>query len=251
MNPLRKIEVNQDSEFQGIRCFGIEKGFGTGQARSQVLHGVNFDARAGETTFLIGPSGCGKTTLITIIAGLLKPDTGSIDIFGQSIHQLGKNSLVDFRAKAIGFVFQQFNLLTSLDIVENAALPLTIQGISTSQAHARARDLLQKLGLGQHLHRYPGQLSGGQQQRVAIARALVHDPKIVICDEPTASLDSESGKAAMDLFKQLASAPDRCVILVTHDQRIYSYADRIISMSDGRIAGDSCGILAPVEASVS
>lgn len=244
-------EVQDESGFRGIRCTSIEKGFGTGQARTQVLHGVNFDARAGETTFLVGPSGCGKTTLITIIAGLLKPDTGSIDIFGQAIHNLGNNALVDFRAKAIGFVFQQFNLLTSLDIVENAALPLTIQGVSTAQAHSRAKELLQKLGLGPHMHRFPGELSGGQQQRVAIARALVHDPKIVICDEPTASLDSESGKAAMDLFKELASAPDRCVILVTHDQRIYSYADRIISMSDGRIANDSCGILAPVEVSES
>lgn len=238
---------SNENGFRGIRCSGIEKGFGTGQARTQVLHGVNFDARAGETTFLVGPSGCGKTTLITIIAGLLKPDKGGIDIFGRSIQNLTNNALVDFRSTDIGFVFQQFNLLTSLDIVDNAALPLTIQGFGASASRARASELLTKLGLGPHLHRFPGQLSGGQQQRVAIARALVHEPKIVICDEPTASLDSESGKAAMDLFRDLASAPDRCVILVTHDQRIYSYADRIISMSDGRIAGDSAGLLAPAE----
>ena len=237
----------QSPEFQGIRCTGIQKGFGIGQARVQVLHGLNFEAKAGETTFLIGPSGCGKTTLITIIGGLLKPDSGSISVFGQPIETLGSNALASFRASSIGFVFQQFNLLSTLDIVENAALPLTIQGVPQRTSHQKAKRLLEQLGLGPHLKRYPAQLSGGQQQRVAIARALVHDPKIVICDEPTASLDSESGQSVMQLFKNLAAAPDRCVILVTHDQRIYSYADRVISMSDGRITGDSAQPVLPVE----
>jgi putative ABC transport system ATP-binding protein len=229
----------QSPEFNGIRCTGIQKGFGVGQARVQVLHGLNFEAKAGETTFLIGPSGCGKTTLITIIAGLLKPDSGSISIFGQPIETLGSN--------ALAFVFQQFNLLGTLDIVENAALPLTINGVPPRTSHQKARQVLEQLGLGPHLKRYPAELSGGQQQRVAIARALVHDPKIVICDEPTASLDSESGQAVMQLFKNMAAAPDRCVILVTHDQRIYTYADRIISMSDGHITGDSAQPVLPVE----
>lgn len=242
-------DQRNSTEFCGIRCTGIEKGFGIGQARTQVLHSLNFEARAGESTFLIGPSGCGKTTLITIIAGLLKPDNGSISIFGQSIETFSGNALADFRANSIGFVFQQFNLLSTLDIVENAALPLTIQGISTHISHKKSKDLLVQLGLEPHLKRYPGELSGGQQQRVAIARALVHDPRIVICDEPTASLDSESGQTVMQLFRNLAAAPDRCVILVTHDQRIYSYADRIISMSDGRITADSADLIQPREGS--
>ena len=229
----------QSPVFQGIRCTGIQKGFGIGQARVQVLHGLNFEAKAGETTFLIGPSGCGKTTLITIIAGLLKPDAGSISVFGQPVETLGSNALASFRASFIGFVFQQFNLLGTLDIVENAALPLTKQGVPPRTSHRKATLLLEQLGLGPHLKRYPDHLSGGQQQRVAIARALVHDPKIVICDEPTASLDSESGQAVMQLFRSLAAAPDRCVVLVTHDQRIYGYADRIVTMSDGRITADS------------
>ena len=235
---------HRPSVFPGIRCTAIEKSFGLGQSRTQVLHGVNFEAKSGETTFLVGPSGCGKTTLITIIAGLLKPDAGTVEIFGQTIQAMSGDALVDFRARGIGFVFQQFNLLDSLDIVENAALPLTILGIGSARARDRAGRLLVRLGLGNHLHRYPRQLSGGQQQRVAIARALVHDPRIVICDEPTASLDSESGQAAMNLFRDLASSPDRCVLIVTHDHRIYSYADRIVSMSDGRIASDSTGVIA-------
>lgn len=220
----------------GIICKGIEKSFGLGQARTKVLHGVDFEARAGETTFLVGPSGCGKTTLITIIADLLSPDAGSIEVFGESIHKLGSNELVDFRARSIGFVFQQFHLLPTLDIVENAALPLVIQGHQAAKAYSKAREILSHLGLEGVLGRFPNELSGGQQQRVAIARALVHDPHIIICDEPTASLDSESGKTVMEFFRKLASTPDRCVILVTHDERIYSFADRIVSMSDGRIA---------------
>ena len=151
-------DQHKSTEFRGIRCTGIEKGFGIGQARTQVLHSLNFEARAGESTFLIGPSGCGKTTLITIIAGLLKPDSGSISIFGQPIETLSANALAEFRARSIGFVFQQFNLLGTLDIVENAAMPLTIQGISPHVSHKKSKDLLVQLGLEPHLKRYPAEL---------------------------------------------------------------------------------------------
>jgi len=223
----------------GILCKGVEKGFGTGEAHTKVLNGIDFEAKAGEMTFLIGPSGCGKTTLITIIAGLLTPDKGDVHIFGQNIAKLGSSKLVDFRSRNIGFVFQQFNLLHTLNIMENAAVPLLAQGESAKKANEKACELLNKLGLGNHLHKYPAQLSGGQQQRVAIARALVHSPRIIICDEPTSSLDAESGQTAMQLFRDLAMAADRCLIVVTHDQRIYSYADRITAMSDGRIESDS------------
>ena len=207
-----------------------------GQARVQVLHGLNFEAKAGETTFLIGPSGCGKTTLITIIGGLLKPDSGSISVFGQPIETLGSNALASFRASSIGFVFQQFNLLSTLDIVENAALPLTIQGVPQRTSHQKAKRLLEQLGLGPHLKRYPAQLSGGQQQRVAIARALIHNPAVVLADEPTASLDTERAHQVVETFAQLIHEHNRAGVIVTHDLRMITYTDRVIQMRDGDVA---------------
>jgi putative ABC transport system ATP-binding protein len=154
---------------------------------------------------------------------------------GQDIHQLTENQLIDFRARKLGFIFQQFNLLPALNAAENAAIPLLIQGIRMEAAVKRAEDLLERLQMGPHVRKYPNQLSGGQQQRVAIARSLIHQPQLLICDEPTASLDSESGQAVMELLRDLANAPDRAVLVVTHDNRIFSFADTIAHISDGRI----------------
>jgi len=218
-----------------VDCRDVTKTFGTGEARVQALRGVVFSAGAGEMTLLVGPSGCGKTTLISAIAGMLTPDTGSISVFGADLRKLSRGKLTAFRARSVGFVFQQFNLLPALTATENASIPLRILGTPAGEANRRAAMLLDRLGLAAHRDRFPNQLSGGQQQRVAIARALVHEPHLVVCDEPTASLDAESGHAAMALLRELAVRADRAVIVVTHDNRIFSFADRIAHMADGRI----------------
>jgi putative ABC transport system ATP-binding protein len=196
---------------------------------------VDLDIPLGKTTFLVGPSGCGKTTLISIIAGLLTPTSGRVQILDREITKLRGGRLVSFRAQVLGFIFQQFNLIPALTAAENAAVSLVVQGYTLAAAKRKSSLLLDKLGMSSNANKFPNQLSGGQQQRVAIARALVHDPRIVICDEPTASLDAESGYAVMQLLQEVAKSPQRAVIVVTHDNRIYGFADLIASMSDGRI----------------
>jgi putative ABC transport system ATP-binding protein len=235
VNSLLEEKGKDTQQCLAVRCRGIIKEFGSGQARIQVLRGIDLDVRMGETTFLVGPSGCGKTTLISVIAGLLKPNGGEIELFGKSIRKMNGSALVQYRSTHLGFIFQQFNLLPALNAAENAAVPLIVQGMAFGKAVRCASELLNKLEMGTHKNKYPNQLSGGQQQRVAIARALVHNPRLVICDEPTASLDAQTGHAVMQMLQDLASAPDRAVIVVTHDNRIFSFADRIASMIDGQI----------------
>lgn len=218
-----------------IVCRGIVKDFGRGQSEVRVLHGIDIAIKTGATTFLVGPSGCGKTTLISILAGLLTPTSGAVQVLGKSIWQLRKSQLVDFRAAHLGFIFQQFNLIPALTAAENAAVSLVVQGKTLAQAKRSSHELLDRLGLGASKNKFPNQLSGGQQQRVAIARALAHQPKIVICDEPTASLDAETGHAVMELLQSVASDGQRTVVVVTHDSRIFPFADYIATMADGRI----------------
>ena len=213
----------------------VEKSFGEGANRIHVLKQVDFQARTGEITMLVGPSGCGKTTLLSAIAGTLKVESGEINVFGNSLEKMSGGALTRFRAKNIGFIFQQFNLIPTLTVAENVGVPLLIQGLSSGKALKRARDILERVGLGERWKERPNKLSGGQQQRVAIARALVHEPPLVICDEPTAALDAQNGEIVLDLFRQVARSPDRAVIIVTHDNRIFSYADRIARMDDGEI----------------
>jgi putative ABC transport system ATP-binding protein len=226
---------------QAVLCRGVVKEFGSGQAKIRVLRGVDLDIRTGETTFLVGPSGCGKTTLISVIAGLLRPTEGTVELFGEKTSKMPGGKLVTFRSTKLGFIFQQFNLLPALTAAENAAVPLVVQGMSLGKAVRKSSELLERLEMGKHKAKYPNQLSGGQQQRVAIARALVHDPQLVICDEPTASLDAQTGHAVMTMLQELASAPGRAVVVVTHDSRIYSFADRIATMSDGQIISIESG----------
>jgi putative ABC transport system ATP-binding protein len=186
---------------------------------------------------LVGPSGCGKTTLISIVAGLLYPTAGRVEVLGADLAKLSGRRLVEFRAKNIGFVFQQYNLLPALTAVENAAVPLIITGWSRSRAVAKAKEILATVGLESRANNFPSQLSGGEQQRVAIARALINEPRLLVCDEPTSALDARSGHTVMELIKQVAVQPGRVVIVVTHDSRVYEFGDRIVEMSDGRIAG--------------
>lgn len=235
MDESSKPSTSAQTPKTAVRCRGIVKEFGSGQTRIRVLRGIDVDIELGKTTFLVGPSGCGKTTLVSVMAGLLTATQGSIHVLGKDFARLRSSALIDFRSRNLGFVFQQFNLIPALSAVENAAVPLVIQGQSMHRATKQAELLFEKLEMTNHRFKYPNQLSGGQQQRVAVARALIHQPKLVICDEPTASLDAETGHAVMELLKELASTPDRAVLVVTHDSRIFSFADTIIYLSDGQV----------------
>jgi putative ABC transport system ATP-binding protein len=218
-----------------VSCRGVTKEFGAGDTKTVALRGVDFSVAAGELSLLVGPSGCGKTTLISIIAGLLDPTQGVVTVLGTELSRLTGRKLVEFRARNVGFVFQQYNLLPALSATENAAVPLIITGWSRPRAFAKAREILAAVGLGHRADAYPSQLSSGQQQRVAIARALINEPRLLVCDEPTAALDAGAGHTVMELIKAVAVQPGRAVIVVTHDSRIYQLGDRIIRMSDGRV----------------
>lgn len=224
-----------------VQCSGVEKSFQAGESNIRVLRGADFWAREGEMTFLVGPSGCGKTTLISILGAILSSDGGDISVLGEDLRAMSRGRFAQFRLQNLGFIFQQFNLIPSLSARENASLPLVAKGMSTSKAEARASELLAQLGLGAETHKMPTQLSGGQQQRVAIARALVHEPRLVICDEPTASLDASSGQTVMSLLQDIALSEGRAVLIVTHDSRIFRFADVVHHMSDGRISKTETG----------
>jgi putative ABC transport system ATP-binding protein len=217
------------------RCVGVTKTFGKGDTQVVALRGVDLDIRQGELLMLVGPSGCGKTTLISIVAAILDKDAGQCDVLGHDVAHMARNDKVRFRGKSIGFVFQIFNLLPSLTALENVEVPLLLNGISRKSAEERARFTLDSVGLGERVDAYPAELSGGQQQRVAIARALVHNPELIICDEPTSNLDHKAGQDMMTILRDVARNPDRALIIVTHDPRILGFADRIAYMDDGRI----------------
>jgi putative ABC transport system ATP-binding protein len=227
--------MNATLQNPAIACRGVTKVFGKGDTKTWALRGVDLDVDYGKLTLLVGPSGCGKTTLISIIAGLLNVTEGEVRVFGEDLVHLRNGRLVSFRARNIGFVFQQYNLLPALTAAENAAVPLIIAGEYRSSAVRAAKEMLGKFTLDNRAAALPSQLSGGQQQRVAIARALIHQPRLLVCDEPTAALDAQSGQTVMQLIKNVAVQPDRAVIVVTHDSRVYRYGDRIVHMSDGRI----------------
>lgn len=224
-----------------VQCSGITKDYGVGDAKVTALRGIDLDVYQGELLILAGPSGCGKTTLISIIGGILKRDGGNCTVLDKDFEDMNTDERARFRGSSIGFVFQTFNLLPSLTAVENVAVPLLISGEERKSADQRARAVLDQVGLSEREDALPGQLSGGQQQRVAIARALVHNPKIIICDEPTSSLDHATGHAMMEILRDVAQAPDRALVVVTHDSRIYEFANRIAHMEDGKIIDVSVG----------
>ncbi len=229
-----------------IRLTGVSKVFGTGENQTVALNDITLELPYGELVLLVGPSGCGKTTLISVVAGLLDPTRGQVDVLGTRLTDLPGTRKVNFRGKNIGFVFQQYNLLPAMTAVENACVPLLIAGHRRKHALEKAAELLNHLGLGKRMHAYPSQLSGGQQQRVAIARALVHEPKLLVCDEPTAALDAASGRTVMELIRTTAVMPGRAVVVVTHDNRVYDFGHRIVEMDDGRVrrAGAAAEVIA-------
>jgi putative ABC transport system ATP-binding protein len=213
----------------------VTKAFGSGNARTLALRGVDLDVYLGQLTMMVGPSGCGKTTLLSVVAGTLDLTDGSLAVFDHDLARISSSAKVRFRREYVGFVFQQFNLLPAMTAAENASVPLLIAGVNRRAAHARACEVLTQLDMGHRLDNFPKQLSGGQQQRVAIARALVHDPRLLICDEPTSALDAETGQTVMELLRATAIKPDRAVIVVTHDSRIFHFSDRTVHMEDGRV----------------
>ncbi|MHA3053288.1 ABC transporter ATP-binding protein [Acinetobacter sp. ANC 4640] len=231
----------KSSQDVAIKCSDVTKDYGIGDAKVTALRGINLDVYRGELLILAGPSGCGKTTLISIIGGILKRDAGKCTILGKDVENMNTAERARFRGTSIGFVFQTFNLLPSLTIAENVAVPLLISGEERKFALQRARVVLDQVGLSEREDALPSQLSGGQQQRVAIARALVHEPKIIICDEPTSNLDHATGHAMMEILRNVVQAPDRALVVVTHDTRIYEFADRIAYMDDGKIVKVTIG----------
>ena len=218
-----------------VRCQNIVKVYDTGDQKVTALDGIDLDIRLGELMMLVGPSGCGKTTLISVIAGILDQNEGTCELFGENLQTMRSRDKLNFRARNIGFVFQAFNLLPALNAAENVSVPLVINGMKRIEAERKAGLILEQVGLGERISSLPSELSGGQQQRVAIARALVHNPKLIVCDEPTSALDHETGHTVMKLLKDVALQRDRTLVIVTHDSRIFNFADRIAEMDDGHI----------------
>jgi len=218
-----------------VSCRHVRKVYGSGNAEVHALRGVELDVYAGELTMLVGPSGCGKTTLLSVMAGILRPTSGTIEALGSDLTRLSSWQRTAFRRDNVGFVFQQFNLLPALTAAENTAVPLVIQGYSKRKAIGAAMKLLAKMDMADRVNSLPGKLSGGQQQRVAIARALVHHPNLLVCDEPTSSLDHKTGHTILELLRTVAVEGDRAVVIVTHDSRIFEFADTMARMDDGHI----------------
>lgn len=229
------MEQQQTNNAPVVVCRGVTKSYGAGATRTQALRGTDLDVRPGELLMLVGPSGCGKTTLISVIAGILDHDGGTCELFGRDLGRFSARERVRLRGKNIGFVFQAFNLVPTLTVAENVAIPLLINGTRREEALRLASRQLEAVGLGGRQHDLPTQFSGGQQQRVAIARALVHAPRLVVCDEPTSALDHKTGTMILEMLKELAVTQGRALVIVTHDQRIFQYADRIAHMDDGMI----------------
>ncbi len=221
-----------------VEVQGLTKVYGTGETAVTALDNVDLTVEAGEFVAIMGPSGCGKSTLLNLVGGLDKPTSGVVRIGGDDIAEMDDATVTKMRRRRLGFVFQFFNLIPVLDAAENAALPLTLDGVPAAQAKQQAQEWLVKVGLEARLHNRPDQLSGGQQQRVAVARALVTDPDLILADEPTGNLDSKSGDEIADLLKLASAEWNRAVVMVTHDVRIAAHAGRIVFMRDGRIVED-------------
>jgi putative ABC transport system ATP-binding protein len=218
-----------------IQAKGLEKWFGEGEARTTALRDVELEAYFGEMLYIVGPSGSGKTTLLSVLSGVLKPNSGSVRVEDVDIWSLGVDRLADFRLNKIGFVFQDFHLFPRLTTAENAAIPLILRKKDWDESIREAINYLEIVGLKGRADLPPVKLSGGEQQRVAIARAMVSQPDILIMDEPTASLDGDTGNAILSFVHKNVLNPNRCIVVVTHDNRIFEFASRILHMEDGRL----------------
>lgn len=216
----------------------MTKSYGVGSGKTQVLRGVSLDVAKGELLALVGQSGSGKSTLLNIIGGLDQPETGEVEVLGVDTIKAGDTKRAKLRNESIGFVFQAFNLLEHLDVLRNVTIPAAFAH-ATKDVEERGKEALRRVGLADFAHRRPGELSGGQKQRVAIARALFGSPSLLLCDEPTGSLDSETGKEVIDFFRELNAKDGLTLVIVTHERRISSIAKRVIAMKDGQIVDTS------------
>ncbi|NDD65844.1 MAG: ABC transporter ATP-binding protein [Acidobacteria bacterium] len=220
---------------------GVTKTYGEGDAAVRALEGVDLSVRSGEMLFLMGPSGSGKTTLLSIMGCILRPTSGSVLIAGSEVARLSERQMPQVRREKIGFIFQGFNLFPALTVRENIELTFDLKGVRGKVARQRSEELLERVALREKANEWPANLSGGQKQRVAIARALAGEPEIVLADEPTAALDGATGRAILDLLRELAHEKGRAVVIVTHDSRAQAYADRIVTIEDGRVLGGGSG----------
>ena len=230
-----------------IEVRDLVKTYGSGETEVRALKSVDLNVSEGELLLLLGASGSGKTTLISIMGGILSATSGSCLIRGTEIVGMPQKKLPAVRLENIGFIFQGFNLFPALTARENVEIALDLKGIKGREARKRSIGLLERVGLGDKLDTHPSDLSGGQKQRVAIARALAGEPRIILADEPTAALDSTSGRMIMDLLQELAHEQDRAVVVVTHDNRIFDYADRIVEIEDGRIKEEATELQVPAQ----
>ncbi|MGB9799553.1 MAG: ABC transporter ATP-binding protein [Thermanaerothrix sp.] len=217
----------------------LVKIYGQGLTAVHALKGINLTIQPGEFVAVMGPSGCGKSTLLHLIGGLDRPTSGTVIVDGENLTQLSDDQVTALRRRKMGFIFQFFNLIPVLNALENAALPMILDGTRSDEALKRAREWLERVGLGQRLNHKPSELSGGEQQRVAIARALASDPAIILADEPTGNLDSRASEEIAMLLRQISSEWGRTILLVTHDPRIAAYADRIVFLKDGQIVDET------------
>lgn len=218
-----------------IQVAGLKKIYRVGDTKVRALNGVDFSIYKGEFCSIVGASGSGKSTLLNMLAGLEPPSKGEIIIAGAHIEKMSENELVSFRRERVGFIFQSFNLLSTLNAVENVALPLTFRGMDKKERLVRAEATLKLVGLKKHSNHRPSQLSGGQQQRVGVARALVVEPEIIFADEPTGNLDSNTSAEVMELMRKLVREQNQTLVMVTHDQQLASFADRVFHIKDGKI----------------
>ncbi len=221
-----------------IELKNLKKTYKLGEQEVHALRDVSLKIRKGQFTSIMGPSGSGKSTMLHLIGGLDRPTSGSVLIDGKAIESLSDNALSEFRRRRLGFIFQFFNLLPTLSALENVALPLLLDGHSMAKVSAKAENLMEMMGLKERMHHRPDQLSGGQMQRVALARALVTDPLLILADEPTGNLDSKTGISVLELLRRLVKERGQTVVMVTHDPKAASYADRLIRFRDGAIESD-------------
>ncbi|MBA3462937.1 MAG: ABC transporter ATP-binding protein [Deltaproteobacteria bacterium] len=222
-----------------IRVRDVTKSYGSGSAKTQVLRGVDLDVQPGELLALVGQSGSGKSTLLNIIGGLDKPDAGEVEVLGLDTIKTSESKRAKLRNQSIGFVFQAFNLLDHLDVLGNVTIPASFAHQTKKDIKERGREALRRVGLADFSHRRPGELSGGQKQRVAIARALFGAPTLLLCDEPTGNLDSETGREVIEFFRELNAKDGVTLVIVTHERRVSSVAKRVIAMRDGMIVETS------------
>jgi len=222
-----------------VRVRDVTKSYGVGSAKTQVLRGVNLDVEHGELVALVGQSGSGKSTLLNIIGGLDMPDSGEVEVLGIDTIKAGDAKRAKLRNQSIGFVFQAFNLLDHLNVLGNVIIPSAFHPQARKDIDEHGREALRRVGLADFAHRHPSELSGGQKQRVAIARALFGAPALLLCDEPTGNLDSETGKEVIDFFRELNDKDGVTLVIVTHERRVSSVAKRVIAMRDGMIVETS------------